>query len=110
MKPSAGGGERNLDRGCVSGLGRDEVGRREQAHLADAAGGIALRPGGEVGDDGGCVQRGGAVGERYALLQVDDEVLGAVEFLPALGNPRAQLALFIDVHQLVRDLAPQVAS
>src|SRR5207237_115175 len=62
----------------------------------------------EIGDHGGGVERR-AIGKGHAFLQMQDERGRVLVLLPALGDPGADLAIGIDIDELVGHMAPDVA-
>ena len=83
------------------------VGLWEQANRVDALVPAAGVPDVEVGHDGRRVERG-AVRKGHAVLEVEGEGGGGVILLPAFGNPGADLAVSVDVNELVGHMAPDV--
>ncbi len=99
--------EQDLHGRCIDRLG-PVVGLREQANRVDA---FILAPGVpdvEIGDDGRRIERC-AIGESHAFLEVQGELGGVAALFPALGDPGTDLAVGIDIDELVGHVAPDVA-
>ncbi len=106
-EPERGLLEENLDRRRINRFGVI-IGLGEEADRVDALVLAAGIPDVEIGNYGLGIQRF-AIGESHAAFEVEGELRRGVVLLPALGNPRADLAFGIDVQQLIRDMTPYVA-
>ena len=84
------------------------VSLREEADRIDALIPAAGVPYVEVGNDGRRVERR-AVGEGHGLFEVESELAGVVILFPALGDPGTDLAVSVDINELVGHVAPYVA-
>lgn len=101
------GGEVDLHRQLVHGLGRREGAAGEQAHGREPLVGAADGPGLDVGDDRLGVQRR-PVREGDAAAQVQHVGRRVLVLLPGFGDPGGDRPLGVRVHELVRELLPHV--